>query len=174
MPFPPRTAKGCAAWSIWRWSRFPSRKRTRRNPTAVRVAIVGRPNVGKSTLINTLLGEERVIAFDTAGNDARCDRDRFRARRPQICACRYGRHAQARQGVRVDREVLGGQDPAGDRGRQRRHPDGRCPGRCFRAGCAHRRFHRGVRPRAGGRGQQVGRARSLCPRADPRRSSSAS
>ena len=34
---------------------------------AIRVAIVGRPNAGKSTLVNTLVGEERVVTFDQPG-----------------------------------------------------------------------------------------------------------
>jgi len=40
----------------------------------VKLAVAGRPNVGKSTLINTWLGEERLVAFDMPGTtrDAIC------------------------------------------------------------------------------------------------------
>lgn len=45
---------------------FPEAKEAPREP-AIRVAIIGRPNVGKSTLLNALVGEERAIVSATPG-----------------------------------------------------------------------------------------------------------
>ncbi len=40
---------------------------TDRENAPIRLTVAGRPNVGKSTLINTWLGEERLVAFDQPG-----------------------------------------------------------------------------------------------------------
>jgi len=46
---------------------FPENKDTEEDEDLIRIAIVGKPNVGKSSLINRIIGEERVIVTDIPG-----------------------------------------------------------------------------------------------------------
>ena len=46
---------------------FPETEEEVRDEDEIRIAVIGRPNVGKSSLVNKLLGEERVIVSDVPG-----------------------------------------------------------------------------------------------------------
>jgi len=62
-----KQGKGVAAFIQALLAPFPLDEAVADQQAGICIAVMGRPNVGKSTLINRLLGEERVIVFDQPG-----------------------------------------------------------------------------------------------------------
>jgi len=59
--------QGCEELMEHALAGFEPQPQAQEDSGAIRIAIIGRPNVGKSTLVNRLLGEERVIASEEPG-----------------------------------------------------------------------------------------------------------
>ena len=65
-----------------------------------RFAIVGRPNAGKSSLINAFIGEDRHIVTDIAGTTRDSIYTRYTKIRLRLLPCRYRRYPQETEGER--------------------------------------------------------------------------
>src|SRR5256885_9231541 len=65
--FPPSTGGGVHDLVEAALADLPAEKESGETDGAVRVAVVGRPNAGRSTLVSALVGEERMVTFEEPG-----------------------------------------------------------------------------------------------------------
>ena len=122
----------------------------------IRVAVVGRPNAGKSTLINHLLGEERLLTSAEAGITRDSISVELDLAGPRVPRVRHRRHAAAlAHRGEAGKAVGGGRAARGALCRSRRDDDG-CAEPVRGTGPAHRRPDRARGPRDRARGQQMG------------------
>ncbi len=127
----------------------------------IRLAVAGRPNVGKSTLINTWLGEERLVRSTCLRHHARRHHGAVRAPWPKfqlIDTAGLRRKGEVFEAIRSSRWSR--------RCRPSPTPTSCCccstpPRARVRAGRPHRGLRAGKRPRRGAGREQVGRHRRL-------------
>ena len=148
--------RGAAGRARSRASR-PARRAADEDDDSIRIAVIGRPNVGKSTLVNRLIGEERVIATDIAGTT----RDSIfvpfeRDGRKFTLIDTAGVRRRARVDDAVERASVA-QDPAGHRRRACGGDGARCARGHRRAGCLGAGPGAAAGPRVAAGHQQVGR-----------------
>ena len=163
---PPRTARAAASCSTSCCAGLEPEARRRMMHGAIRVAIIGRPNVGKSTLVNRLIGEERVIASEQPGTTRDSILVPFeRDGRDFLFVDTAGVRRRARVEDAVERASVA-QDAAGHRRGARGDPGAGCARQYRRAGCQRARAGARSRPRDPDRHQQMGRHRPGAARGD--------
>ena len=77
---------------------FPPEEEEEEESDIIKVAVIGKPNVGKSSLINRILGEERVIVSNMAGTTRDAVDSYFENEIRQVPLHRHGRDAEKVQG----------------------------------------------------------------------------
>ena len=119
----------------------PARARSRSATEAIRVAILGRPNVGKSSLLNRLVGRERVIVSEVPGTTRDAIDTVLQRGETTFVLVDTAGSAQAAQAAAGDRVLLRAAGAPGGRAGRRRARAVRCVRGDRRAG-PRRRRHR--------------------------------
>ena len=114
------TARAPATCSTCSSSRLP--ESAPEDEEALRVAVVGRPNVGKSSFVNRLLGEERLVVSDIAGTTRDAIDTPMTLPRPRAHLRRHGRPAPADEDRRRHRVLLVAAHAPRDRARRHLRP----------------------------------------------------